>query len=80
MGWRLLLSNIHHSLSLAKDLSESLTSEQQIWLIIWLQQYLWSKENNLKAINQLEILQRQLKSFVNPRLAWEVTLLKINDN
>lgn len=74
------LHNSIDSLSLAKDLSESLTSEQQIWLIIWLQQYLWSKENNLKAINQLEILQRQLKSFVNPRLAWEVTLLKINDN
>jgi len=65
------------SLSLARDITETLDVEQQIWLINWLQQYLWSKDMNQQLINKLETLRRYLLSFVQPRLAWEVTLLNI---
>ena len=64
------------ALSLARDVTETLDLEQQIWLINWLQQYIWAEDMNQELINQLETLRRYLLSFVQPRLAWEVTFLK----
>ncbi len=66
------------ALSLAKDLVDELDLEQQIWIIQWLQQHFWIKENNFDAIKKLEKLRIQIQSFVNTRLAWEITLLKLN--
>ena len=67
------------ALSSAKDITETLDTQQQIWLISWLQQYMWIKDKNLKALKILEKLKVHIKSFVNPRLAWEVALIQIND-
>tara|TARA_Y100001968_G_scaffold297456_1_gene306403 strand:- start:1285 stop:2265 length:981 start_codon:yes stop_codon:yes gene_type:complete len=71
--------NPTESLSLAKDLSEKLDSEQQLWMINWLQQNIWLNRPNLKAINKLEKLRFLIQSFVSPRLAWEVTLIELNE-
>ena len=68
------------SLSLAKDIAETLDLEQQIWLISWIQQHFWIQENNLQVIKKLEKLRIQIQSFVNARLAWEITLLQINNH
>tara|TARA_Y100001968_G_scaffold333789_1_gene399509 strand:+ start:12035 stop:13021 length:987 start_codon:yes stop_codon:yes gene_type:complete len=68
------------ALSTAKDINDSLDSEQQIWLISWLQQYVWLKSTNIKAIKILEKLKSQIKGFVNPKLAWEIALLQIKNN
>ena len=65
------------ALSLAREISETLNIEQQIWLISWLQNHIWNKNINSQPILQLEKLRSQLMSYVQPRLAWEVTLLKI---
>ena len=65
-------------LLIAKKISEELNSEQQAWLISWMQQNIWIKKLDAQAIKELEDLRIQLKSFVQPRLAWEVALLKLN--
>ena len=65
------------ALGLARDLTEALDGEQQLWLINWLQHHLWREQNNEQVVRKLERLRFQLLSFVQPRLAWEVTLLDL---
>tara|TARA_Y100001968_G_scaffold192332_1_gene176229 strand:+ start:1031 stop:2014 length:984 start_codon:yes stop_codon:yes gene_type:complete len=66
------------SLSLAKNLTNELDTDQQIWLINFLQQMLWLKECNANKIQRLDKLRNQLIGYVQPRLAWEVTLLELS--
>ena len=66
-----------HALSLARDLSENLDGEQQLWLIDWWQHHLWNGSQRAEHLQRLELLRRQLLSFVQPRLAWEVALLDL---
>ena len=66
-----------HALSLARDLSENLDGEQQLWLINWWQHHLWNGSQRAEHLQRLELLRRQLLSFVQPRLAWEVALLDL---
>ena len=65
------------SLSTAKEVTESLDYQQQIWLISWIQQNLWEKEMSLESIKVLEKLKSNIQSFVNQRLAWEIALLQL---
>ncbi len=66
------------ALSLARNLTEELSNEQQVWIITWLQQNIWLKDYNPKTIQRLDKLRYQLINYVQPRLAWEVALLEIN--
>jgi DNA polymerase-3 subunit delta' len=63
------------ALALARDLTEALDGEQQLWLINWLQQHIWRLQKDQRVLLKLERLRVQLLSFVQPRLAWEVTFL-----
>ncbi len=72
------LNNQIESLKLAKDITDELNIEQQLWLINFQQNRLWRKEKNTKAVTKLEELRKQILKHVQPRLAWEVTLLEIN--
>ena len=65
------------ALALARDLTEALDGEQQLWLINWWQQRLWRQSASTTSLERLERLRRQLLSFVQPRLAWEVALLDL---
>ena len=65
------------ALALASDLSEALSGEQQLWLISWWQQQLWYRQGDVEALHRLERLRSHLLSYVQPRLAWEVTLLDL---
>jgi DNA polymerase-3 subunit delta' len=65
------------ALALARDLCEALDTEQQLWLINWWQQQLWARGAGERSLQRLETLRRQLLSFVQPRLAWEVALLEL---
>jgi len=65
------------ALSLARDLTDSLSGEQQLWLISWWQVHLWNRNTNPKPLRRLEKLRLHLLRFVQPRLAWEVALLEI---
>ena len=72
------LNNPIELLKLAKEITDELNIEQQLWLIDFQQNRAWIKEKNSNIVIQLEELRKQLLKFVQPRLAWEVTLLEIN--
>lgn len=65
------------ALSLARDLSEVLDVEQQLWLLDWWQLHLWRQRQDPAPLKRLEQLRSQLRSYVQPRLAWEVALLSL---
>ena len=74
------LQTPHQALSLARTIADRLDLEQQLWLIGWWQQHLWRQGHGQPSVTQarvqdLERLHRQLRGYVQPRLAWEVTLL-----
>ena len=64
-------------LKITKIISEELEIDHQIFLINFIQQKCWAKTKNKNILKKLENLKVHLKSFIQPRLAWEVTLLKI---
>jgi DNA polymerase-3 subunit delta' len=65
------------ALALARDLSEALDVEQQLWLLNWWQLALWRRQRDAGMLRGLERLRGHLQSFVQPRLAWEVALLSL---
>lgn len=65
------------ALNLARDLSEALDGPQQLWLLDWLQLALWRRRGHSGEVRRLERLRGQLRSHVQPRLAWEVALLEL---
>lgn len=65
------------ALGLARDLSEALDGEQQLWLLDWWQLALWRQSADAGALQRLDRLRRQLLAHVQPRLAWEVALLDL---
>ena len=66
------------ALALARDLTEHLDGEQQLWLLNWWQLRLWRQHHDRSQQQRLEQLRRQLRAYVQPRLAWEVALLEIS--
>ena len=64
-------------LKFSKLISEELEINQQIFLINFVQKNCWEKTKNKNIIKKLEDLKINLNNFIQPRLAWEVTLLKI---
>ena len=64
-------------LKISKFLTEKLENHQQIILINLIQYKWWRKTKNKKIIQELETLKKYINIYVQPRLAWEVTLLKI---
>jgi DNA polymerase-3 subunit delta' len=66
------------ALALARDLSEALEVEEQLWLLDWWQLRLWRQRPDPAQQRRLETLRRQLRAYVQPRLAWEVALLELS--
>ena len=66
------------ALALARDLTEALEVEQQLWLLDWWQLRLWRQQPDPRQQQRLEGLRRQLRAYVQPRLAWEVALLDLS--
>ncbi len=65
------------SLALARDLSEALEGEQQLWLLGWWQLAGWRRRQDPVRWRRLERLRTQLLGHGQPRLAWEVALLEL---
>ena len=74
------LTNKIEQLHLAKEITDELNIEQQLWLVDFQQNRAWMKEKNSGKVKRLEELKKHLLKYVQPRLAWEVTLLEINMN
>ena len=71
---------IYDALTLAKEISKTLDTEAQIWLIDYLQHRYWQQQQNADLIDplifkQLEKARKSLLGFVQPRLVWECTFL-----
>ena len=64
-------------LRISKLISEELENYQQICLINLIQQMWWRKTKNISLIEKLERLKIHIKSNIQTRISWEVTLLKI---
>ena len=65
------------ALGLARDLSEALDGEQQLWFLDWWQLHLWRRRQEPAPLRRIEQLRAHLLGHVQPRLAWEVALLDL---
>ena len=72
------LKNNLEILEVSKLISEQLEVHQQIYLVNLIQIIWWRKTKNIKVVKKLEKLKSILKVNVQPRLAWEITFLKIS--
>jgi len=64
-------------LEVSKLISLELEPYQQILLLNLIQKKWWAETQNINLVKRLETLKNYVKDNVQPRLAWEVTLLKI---
>jgi DNA polymerase-3 subunit delta' len=69
--------SVRQALELAKTIDHTLDTEAQLWLIQYLQQKYWQTHQRRDALQILESARRYLLSYVQPRLVWEVTLMKL---
>jgi DNA polymerase-3 subunit delta' len=65
------------ALALARDLTEALDGEQQLWLLDWWQLNVWRRRQQPAPLRRIEQLRSHLLAYVQPRLAWEVALLDL---
>ncbi len=65
-------------LDISKSISEKLEVFQQIYLVNLIQTIWWRKTKNISLVKKLENLKYLLRKNIQPRLAWEITLLKIS--
>jgi DNA polymerase III subunit delta' len=64
-------------LELAQQIDRDLDSTEQLWLVDYLQYIYWQKYRNPQVIELLEQTRSHLLAYVQPRLVWECTLMKI---
>ena len=72
------LKNNLEILEISKSISEKLELFQQICLINLIQTIWWRKTKNISLVKKLENLKYHLRKNIQPRLAWEITFLKIS--
>jgi len=72
------IKNSLEILEISKLISEKLEIYQQIYLVNLIQNIWWRKTKNIDLIKKLENLKSLLRQNIKPRLAWEVTFLKIS--
>ena len=65
-------------LEVSKLITEQLEIYQQICLVNLMQINWWKKTKNVDVVKKLEKLKFHLTKKIQPRLAWELTLLKIS--
>jgi len=72
------IKNSLEILEISKSISEKLEIFQQICLVNLIQTIWWRKTKNIALVKKLENLKYLLRKNIQPRLAWEITLLKIS--
>ncbi len=65
-------------LEVSKLISEKLEIYQQVCLVNFIQIIWWRKTKNVDLLKKLENLKFNLKKNIQPRLAWEITFLRIS--
>ncbi len=69
---------LRQSLELAREITQALETDSQIWLLDLMQQHLWRTYRRMDYVQVLEETRQHLKAYVQPRLAWEVALIKFS--
>ncbi len=72
------IKNSLEILEISKSISEKLEIFQQIFLVNLIQTIWWRKTKKISLVKKLENLKFLLRKNVQPRLAWEITFLKIS--
>ena len=72
------IKNFLEILEVSKSISEELEIDKQICLVNIIQIIWWRKTKNFSLVKKLENLKSYLKRNINPRIAWEITFLKIS--
>ena len=72
--------SLRNALDLARQISQALDTESQLWLLDYLQYHYWETQRQPIYLHHLEKARRYLLQYVQPRLVWEVTFLGIKDN
>jgi len=72
------IKNSLEILEISKSISEKLEILEQICLVNLIQTIWWRKTKNIGLVKKLENLKYLLRKNIQPRLAWEIALLKIS--
>ena len=72
------IKNTLEILEISKLISEKLEIYQQIYLVNLIETIWWRKTKNIDLVQKLENLKYLLRKNIQPRLAWEITFLKIS--
>jgi len=72
------IKNSLEILEISKSICEKLEIFQQICLVNLIQTIWWRKTKNIGLVKKLENLKYLLRKNIQPRLAWEITFLKIS--
>jgi len=65
-------------LEISKSITEKLEIVQQNCLVNLIQTIWWRKTKNIGLVKKLENLKYLLRKNIQPRLSWEITLLRIS--
>ncbi|MFN4065698.1 MAG: DNA polymerase III subunit delta' [Thermosynechococcus sp.] len=71
---------VQTALELARDITQSLDVERQLWLLSLMQEQLWQGgqfPQCVAALQHLERARQYLQQYVQPRLVWEVLLMQL---
>ena len=71
------ITNSLEILEVSKLISEQLDIHKQICLVNFIQIIWWRKTKNIDLVKKMENLKFHLTKNIQPRLAWEITFLKI---
>ena len=63
---------------ISQSITEKLEDFQQIYLVNLIQTIWWRKTKKLDLVKKLENLKLLIRKNIQPRLAWEITFLKIS--
>ncbi len=71
------IKNYLELLEVSKLITEKLEIYQQIYLLNFIQILWWRSTKNINLLKKLEKLKIHLRKNIQPKLAWEITFLKI---
>jgi DNA polymerase-3 subunit delta' len=74
-----LPTSLRSALELARQITQVLDAEAQLWLVDYLQYHYWQRQHQASSLQHLDNARRWLLQYVQPRLVWEVTLLRMKE-
>ncbi|MEM9906584.1 MAG: DNA polymerase III subunit delta' [Cyanobacteria bacterium P01_D01_bin.44] len=74
------LRSRREALEVARQITQTLDTEAQLWLLDYLQQHYWQQALSAQVSNRLQKFEQSRKyllRYVQPRLVWEVLMLQL---